>query len=878
MTWATTKDQGSGTLAYRLAIAGCPYGFVTHGSMVKPAATPPRIGGLKVNGGKLKAIANIASGELDVSSLSCSIVDLGEQGTLAFGKQPTARTWITANVTTSATSMTVRSVAGLPTSGSLWLDSEAITYTSTAPTTGTISGMTRGALSTIAQAHYVDAGGSLRFPEVTNLPQTWAGRRAVLYIYGENDDPQGDGTQIWRGIVSREPTFSGSEWRFSIDPITSVLTRQISGDLAEPCQPRGISYTWCRPFWLRVFRKRDGTHQAYTAGDAEEGKVAFPIVAGDTAAFESNEDFCRYLTTKLAAMVSDLSWTETITAIPEGDDGWHLQVATPSSDVRGVWFEGPGGIDPMISVPRTTLGVVVNQLVASTIYNYPAMPESLPGAGSVPRGYYGDAWPLGPVVNSTLSGTYPARRLYLSGAAAISSLTDAAAISWKTYGDWPEIDEVTYVVTSDATDRYLDLGRSTMPSRINYFHGFTSACLPDIRLGRNYTSGGSIWTALNAMVSAAPAGLNSGAVPDLQAADFDSTSWDDLDATWQPRIVRQRTFRSFSDVTLLDIVREELKLAGYAMGISITGTLAIFPLRRPVSTEAGAVSVPRLVVDKQVPSWSPSGVGLVNTILVRRGYQPLEDDYSAANIVVRDVAAFGQSPRPRAVTIEPKSTPAGGIEVASEVVEAAQRLFGVLAFPYAMVSCDVGLRYFDTLTPGAIAVVTSPHLPNISAGTRGVEDMAALVTGREVELDSGRISLTLYVPLTRVAGYAPSAKLTANANVSGNTYDLTCDTYTFTGSTDASDWFIVGDRVRVWRWDSTTAGTLVGTVVSGGAGGNVRRVTFDGAWTPGADTWMLAYAATNDASLATSQLVYVALAESTGRIDAATDIDAWGFA
>lgn len=867
MSWTTTKDQGSGTLAYRLAIHGCPVGFVTHTSMVKPAATPPRIGGLSVTSGKLKCIANIASGELDVSGLSCTIADLAGQASAVFGRQPSLRTWLTANVTSAATACTVRSTAGFGASGSLWLDSEAMTYS--AKSAGGFRGMTRGALSTLAQNHYVDAGGSLRFPEITNLPVTYAGRRATLHVYGEHDDPQGDGTQIWRGIISREPTFRGSEWALSIDPISSVLARAVGADLGEPLTPSGITYTWNRPFVLGLHKSDDGVA---TPADGVAVNIVFPTASTDTARFSSNDEFVIYLNSKIAASSAG-AWDTAIVAVADGDASWHLEATTDGATPTAVFASMPAdGIDPVFRYAQDVDGSIVSTFAAGVTYKILPTPDSLPGAGSVPRGYIGDEseGALPGWVNPSLRSVFPGRRIYVGGVASVSSLVTAAAIHFPAYGPDEEREE-TLLCTANASPRYITI-------RQNIFaRGYTSASLPEIRLGRTYATNGSVWTALSAIIAAGPAELNLGSVADMQSGDFDSSSWDDLDAVSQPRIVRERSFTSFADVPAIELVREELKLAGYALGMSATGTLAIFRLRRPVATEAGAVTIDAFKVSDSMPVWQSSGVGLVNTVKFKRGYEPVEDEHTGATVIVRDVAAYGQSPRPRLVTIEPKSKPTDGQESQAEVVEVAARLFSLLAYPYATVQGDVGLRHFDTALPGAAATVTSPHLPDVTDGSRGVTAIPMLITGREMVLRSGRISLTLYAPLGRATGYAPEAKLTANSNVSGNTYDLTCDTYTFASGTTAATWFIVGDRVRVWRWDSTTAGTLVGTVVTGGAS-NVVRVTFDGAWTPGADTWILGYAVSTDASLATTQLEYAYMAGSTGRIDAATDIDAWGFA
>lgn len=864
MTYALLKSSGSGVWSWRLAIERWPTSWVSHASMVNLAASPPRRPGLKVSGGKLKCISNIVSGELDVSGFQCTVTDLDGRPTYDLARTPPAKTQITADVTSSATSLAVTSTAGFASSGTIWLDSEAIHYGSTDATN--FLSLTRGAYGSLAQAHYIGAGGMLRYPEVTDLPVTMARCRARLYVYGQNDDPTGSGTLLWTGVVSRHPSRKGGAWNISVDPITSVLARALSADLAEPVVPRGIYYPWNRPFQMQLLLAAAG--QAVPGGTPSSSPtIVFPRSASDTAFFEDNEAFVIYLNTKIAAATA--GWDTVVTAEADGDNGWHLK-ATTDGTPTAVWFLGPGGIDPNIGPARDEAGAIVTTFAASTTYRFYSDPSSLPGAGSVPRGAYGDIIPGPGLGNPALAATFPHRRIYLGGAASISSLTTGAAIAWEAFGAFPSVDEVTEVIASDTANRWVELSRVSMPSTTNYTHGWTAGCAPEIRLGRTYTSGGSIWTAIEAMIAAAPDELNAGSVPDVRADDFSTAAWEELDATWQPRIVRARRFVSFADVTIGDLAKEELKLAGYSLALDVEGRMAPFRLRRPVATEAGAVAMSFV---NEVPTWSPGDLGMVNQVLLRRGYDPIEDDYTSSTDIVRDVAAFGQSPQPRTLKIEPKSRPTGEIESHAEIVETSARLFSVLAYPYAIVAGQVSMRHLDTLV-GSVVAITSPHLPDPSAGTMGVEDLPGLLIGREIDLSKAVINVTIYVPLQRSSGYAPSARTKTHTDLGGNVWQLVVEAYTFPSGTTSADWFVVGDEVRVVRWDSTTPDELAGTVTVSVAG--TVTVAFAGTFTPGSDLWSLGYRASTAVDV--GQLAYVFMAASTGRIDAASDLDAWGFA
>ena len=356
--------------------------------------------------------------------------------------------------------------------------------------------------------------------------------------------------------------------------------------------------------------------------------------------------------------------------------------------------------------------------------------------------------------------------------------------------------------------------------------------------------------------------LNLGAVPDIRSGDLDGTSWNLIDGDDQPRIVSGRRFTSFSDVELLEVVKHELLLAGFMLGTDETGKIAIAPIRGVVATELADITIENVV---DVPSWEPTAYGLVNQVSIARGYLALEDEYVSSTVVVRNQAEFGRNPNPRTATIEPKSAPSGPVETYDECVEVAQRIFSAYAGPYAIINATVPLTAYNTATVGAVVSLTSTHIPDYEAGTRGVSGLRCIVTGREVDLKRGTIGLRLYASTASTSGYVPEALITAESNVSGDIWDLTLDSQYFPSGSTAATWFIVGDLVTARRWDSTATTTIVGTVTV--ATSYVIRVSFT---TSGAalasDEWFLTARVASDA-LSTTQDDYVYLADSTMVVD-----------
>lgn len=851
MTWAATKSHGSGELAYRLEVDGWPESWVTHASMVDTAAEPQRLAGLRISGQRLKAIANPLTNELDVSGFSASVVDLGGKRSADFRTQETARTWLTSDLTSSATaSMDVRSTTGFPSSGVVWVNSEAIAYAS--KTSTTFATLTRGHLGTLAQAHYTTQAGRPRYPEVTNRPITMAGRRARLYVYGQNDDPQGDGTQIWLGVVTRHPSMKGAEWTIAIDPITRILDRSVSADIADPSGPRGVSYDLINRFSMAFYRFD-------TLGILE---VSFPTDSTERGHFESNADFCSYLNEKIAEKV-ETEWAGNeiqIVATPDGPS-WRIDVTTDGTEIY-IWRQPPD-IEPRFTEqPYDTDGFAVGTedrpWVADYVYKFLPISDSRAGAGQVPRGYYGSAFPMSFPADATTASPY---RIFLSYGVALSTLVDSMAIKIGDRWFTPEIFD------SDATENWVHTRPVAVPGLAPTYLAisYTPTDAPEIRFGRTLAANGSIADALDAIIAAAPAGINAGSMPDVRTDDIDVSAWAELSEAWQPRIVRSRRFTTFASVSLLDMIKAELTLAGYFMGVNETGQLTVARVRPLASSSSG--TAPKIIVSRDVPTYESDAYGQASVLYLRRGYNPIDDEYTLSPVKVWDLTAIGRNPTPRVMTIEPKSVVDGAQESFEEVVETTARLFAVFARPYARIQLDTSLQAFDTLTVGAVALVTSTLLPTAS-GDRGVSALPCLVTGREVDLSRGVISLKLLAVVTDLRGYAPASLISSETNVSGNTWDLTVTaTNYFPTGTNAEDWFAPGDEVLVAEWDSTSTTTIAGTVST--TTGNVVRVVFgSSAAAIASGDWYLTH---QDATAVTAdQERYAYLADSTGIVSFAS--------
>ena len=96
-------------------------------------------------------------------------------------------TYLVANATRTATTLTVSTTAGLPSSGVAYIAGETITYTG--KTVSTLTGCTRGAYGSPPQAH---RGGSEQGASVFTVPPSWLGRRVRLTGTFDDDDGNPD--------------------------------------------------------------------------------------------------------------------------------------------------------------------------------------------------------------------------------------------------------------------------------------------------------------------------------------------------------------------------------------------------------------------------------------------------------------------------------------------------------------------------------------------------------------------------------------------------------------------------------------------------------------------------------------------------------------
>lgn len=920
MTWAQTTSTGQSTgLAVRVRVQGLPVDFVSLPAMVK--TTPDGSGrtrrvGLSISGAKISQKVDIAKSTVQASGLTFKIADGPgdiETSPTALFTSEWAETWMApGTLTDSDATLVVLSTSGFPSTGRVWIDTECMEYVGVSTTV--IDGVTygtfdvtggRGALGTLAQFHYsagvASEGRNLRFPSVTSGPVTIAGKRVELYVYGRGDSLQGDGTQIWTGIITRDPRWSAGAWAFSADPMSRKLEQELGGDLGS-CQPRGIHFpgepvaafptdAGDLPTFILEVRRNAFSGSAPTSipisflssSTAIAGYVYFPHPDEVSASnphggkFESQQDFCDAVQRQLD--VIQAGWGTTIRCVPFGDhyyfeltsgaspDGIAISV-TEYLSTEGAFVnrtEPEFGSNWIGDNPSRLTTPVVEQDANETLYCFPQFPDGNVDRGAVPRGLVQlSTW--GTIAD--LSGD-TAQTIYLDGT--ITPTSDMTQVEI----EWPD-GVVHYGIAGfDSLLRSLTFERAAAEGFDHWQRVFTRGSLPTIKLGRVYEWDAVVplgtYNLLKAIEEDCPEFANLGIMPVIEPADWDG----DLSGGWlaqyldttiggvaAPQLATKRRYVSFKAQKLVDLITPDLQLLGAYLAFDSIGRLTIRRLRPALSTEPPSLRIDRNTLLKGTwPTYEKSPYGSLNTWVVQDGYDPVEDKWTGVPHVVRDVSAYGRDPTPRALSVKPKSIYTGPAITYEDAEACSLPLLGLYGDPYAIVRLFVPLLGFDTSTLGSTVTISSSLLPGL--GVRGMEAVGSVIS-REIDLYGGAIELEILVTLAGAVGYAPSALVTGQL-VSGSTWDITLSSDYFRAGDSAANHFLVGDNVKVYPFDSAPGLGVerTGAVVSGGSGNTVRVTLGGAAWVPGGGEWVLAISGNETANMKR----YAYLADEDGRID-----------
>jgi len=910
MSWSIVKSRGIGKVKYALVIEGWPYIYVTDPLLLLSTDKGDRtvLEGMLYEGLKISERAYPGEGRLESQGITFKFRPTHGRKTTSgttdpistsFAKRGTAVGSLGASLSDTALTISMVGASTLSNNTYYYVGTETI-KTATFPT------ISRGNFNSYPQRHGIVTVDSPIEVRVYDYPTTVNGRRVWLYAYGEGDSvlTLPSANIIWRGHVVMPPRLDrdGVTWSLACEHVIGTWKQPVVGTEVK-IRPVGIYHHALNPFVIAL---------------ASGSTVHTPIFIGGFHA--SPDDLVEAVNVQLLAALSAASISTNQIAymrvqFNQNTQGYELVVRTGSSPPAS--FTATAG-SLLVGLARFGEflpfgGFISADFSANTTYTVPFMadPGFLPagtpmlGNGAVPQTGLG-----GPSLISVLgekftpSSTdaihdYSPWRLYVdkswttvtgSGNESLFQLyidPSTVVIEREAWGTMTNGGGAFTVESGqDGTAYYLDLtpvggvaGISTTRPQAP-FRGFITGetvMRPLFRYA-NTSAATNVLDFIEKLIDR-KVDANDGVTPLLTGDDFDTSATFE---TEQPEWVRDRLFAFLTPVSIEEVVAPELLLAGHMLYTTETGKISV--RRMPVFTDATSTS--KTVTNTHIvtpadgwgawPGYELQPQGDLSSVVIKQGYDPAADDWTGTKYEFRDADLIARNKKRSVREISPRSVPASGETLDLEdLVPVATRLMALMGREYAAVRVQVPYTCFNYLL-GEIVKLTSPHVPNASDGSRGVTAKRAVVMGRNWNLDPAKEEwgeLELWILLDAgVAGYAPSAYITAQTNTSGNTWNLTCSVsngYNLAFSTNNDgqclEHFADGDYIKICRLDGTTevTGRISGTP---NAAAGTCTVNLDSTWTPSTFTWSLEYRSDNGSTAQAGQRAFVYIADNDKKL------------
>jgi hypothetical protein len=860
VTFARLKATGSGSIAVRLVIEGIAVQPVSDPAMEQTLADGRRrVYCMNVDecGIVIEESVNIPEAVIDASGVTVRMFETQDEDLASvFQWRPSIERELTATLTLAGTSATMGlGTSGLSDDDIVHLGTEALRING-APGAGSIT-VEREVWDTIAQQHWAGTG-SIPYRSITNRPLRIRGRRVYLHLYGDGDDLQGDGTQVWIGQVTTEPGLEdGTTWMLMVDSIAARLDAKLGGELESPMRPRGIYYSWAAPLLVRI---------AENAFD--EVSMLF------TGFYETQRAFLDALNVDLATMTAGLD--NQYEAVETEDGRWTIR-STILVTTTDLWVKVVSAIDGSAGPASFASGIamfnesgVVQSAASIGDRLYPEWEDvlngfAIPGARFAPRGYFG----IPPVpsreghppryTKPSHRLIYPAERIYLSGD--VSSDWSAVLI------EWPTGDSYDYQATAvDTANRSVTLRNSVSTGRDGVFFSvlYNAHQVPVITPTREL-AGGTIADFRDALVTEGPLYANRGSAPFLTTTDLADWTAVAAEAALRRERLSRRRWTLVSPLDLTEVLSHELRLIGAYPIIDSTGKIAIALIDVPNVADATPIDDELISV-----GWSTleRGGQTINRVILHTHYDPKEDEWGG-ELPANDYGAYALDHIDATLDIEPRSRALVDESriTAEEIADLAQPIFGLFGYPHDFVTVHVSYKLFDLVLGSAVSF-SAEHIPNFSTGQRPATAIVGIVVGRKWAIGEEHGTLRLLLPWLGVAGYSPTARITAAVNVTGNQWDLTLDPSMYATSAHADDeYWDVGYVVRAIQYDTESATPISGTVDAVNTTTHVVRVTFDAPYTLSAVTAELCWPNYADQTADQQAGGYAAFADSTGTLD-----------
>jgi len=888
MSWEAILATGRGTLEFRVKIAGLDYEFVTNSMMVQdkiddtgtgPGGMVYRRNGLKREGLSIQEEAILPENRVDLTGNSFTVTeDHDYSATRAFYRRPTKFSQLMIDrASPTATSIGTTNGTRWASGDYAWIGSECIRlFAEPAPTTtgNSIWSVQRGKLGSIAQRHFTttDLGDVVR-PVIQDVPFGIENRRVTLYAYGDGDDLQGDGTAIWRGLVTQEAsTIDGMNWTFEAGPVTEVLSGEI-GSSFEEITFRGLYFS--KREWKLEFQRLDGPKFYSTVGPG--GTIGTPadeptgtiISCTGSGFYESKWDLASDLNNQLVT-ASRAQWSESSTTmgciIIDGDITFTFTSSDDELLLSGVMGSTSDGIRRENRVgPDASKPIDGYQLLRN-------LPERLtsqydPSIGGNTFRFASDSRLqvsvranqtygirtlipvpdiLAPYYGSNDGGSSPGalrrpKRMHVS-TEALSSELNTILVYRK--GDSEETAE-DGASSGDTGDTLIgqSLGRDTVSVDLSrraieadVYRNFVATNGDTYMIaGTNFVRSGHVVDFVSSLVEKAPNLANQGFCPLIGPDDFDLVDMQAVISTINLNsYTRSRSYSFYQKgKTLAEVLAAEYKLIGVYPALTPDGKLTIRPFRQITSLERPRHNLTSndILTDETFMPLIPNKYGIWNSVELKTRYDPQQDEHKGQTFIVNNFDSIAQnSGKRKTIVIDPVSSPnTAQLPVEQFIEPFLVRETSLLAFKYYVTSIEVPMTMFSSSIGDTIKIENRqiPNPYNNSGTRRGNALLGGIIVGRQFNLAEGfgRIEVLVsnekifgeLVMSTQVAAYAPEIVVAGTSASSPTTvvYSLSPEQFDIITGPDVtlSDHFNIGDRINLALFDSDTESTGgVGTV------------------------------------------------------------------
>lgn len=744
-----------------------------------------------------------ASQVLDVSEVTVHLSDVDLGATALFASEASAvGTYITATMSSSATTIAVVSTAAFAASGTIYLDQEAIGYTGKTGTSFT--GCTRGKFGSKPARHlYSDALGSgLGNPQVTDRAVESVGRPATLWLCRVSGGVITDADLQHYGTIGTGPALQGGGeslddgWVLHIDHAVKRLGQKIHaqtisvGGYAHPgnlgARTTGVAPSLSgslTPFFLQI-------NDSPAGGSAP----ALAVLTGDDAAPDlggwhpSREAYVAALNS--ISLTFGGTWSARLTgdafSVVFNPSPSHNYFYTSRAPCCQRDYASNEGLSPASSysydygrMAEAWVPIMANSPVYVSSADYASVPPVPSATGTYYALIFGD------------DGDRSSRKVARITGQGISGSAYYLQCS---------------AVTTGATARGSSAGDSGTGSVEGvslwtggfYGSGFILTSNTTARLGL-YVSSSTWWDALQTVVQSLD-------VEYASVADaIDWTRIGEVASAYPSALSPRREYVVDLNTSVLSMLQNEAALNGFAV-VMYRGRISIARVAEFCPTESTADTVTTADLDARAPSptYEKGADGIVNVFSV---VSP--DDGVTVNVTDQtSVARYGTQGTITATM--PRSLlgiPRDGSRLYAQVYSCAVTSLGPLRYPYRHVGIQLPLNHYD-LQVGDLATVTLWRVPD-GAGGRGLVEQVAQVIARDVVLygDSGEghVGYTLRLNPSGIAGYAP-AGLVAAGGISGSTVTLDVATIPtgLSGTGNDAGAFAIGDLVRLVEIDNAS--------------------------------------------------------------------------